>query len=267
MLWNASAIKGFNIQGTDGLIGTVSDLLFDDKTWQTKWLVVHTGLWLFGRKILLPLEALGTPDEDARHVSVHLTQQQIKDSPDVDTDLPVSRHVEAHVYNYYDQNPYWRSGFSPMGVVPQDTLIFMPRMGIDGDPRYHPGTDAVPDDGDPHLRSVNAVTGYHIEATDGAIGHVEDFLIDDADWRVMYVTVDTKNWLPGQRVVISPQSVREIDEMTRSVFLNVDREKIKASPPYDPEMAEDGPFNDRFHKYFGLTLLDGDELRKLKISS
>ena len=99
MLWNASAIKGFDIEGSDGLIGKVRDILFDDKTWTTKWIAVHTGPWLFGRKVLIPLVALGKPDHDRRHVAVQMTKQQIKDCPDVDTDLPVSRHLEAHVYN------------------------------------------------------------------------------------------------------------------------------------------------------------------------
>jgi hypothetical protein len=258
MIWNALAIKGFDIGGSDGLIGEVRDILFDDKTWTTKWIVVHTGPWLFGRKVLIPLVALGKPDHDRRHVAVQMTKQQIKDCPDVDTDLPVSRHLEAHVYNYYDQNPFWHSGFSAMGMQPRGTTVFMPRIGLDADPRYQNGTDAVPDDGDTSLRSVLEVIGYHMKATDGAIGHLEDFLVDDADWQVKYITVDTKEWVQADRVVIPPRLIREIDWVARAVYLNVNREKIKASPLYNPEMTEDDSFDNRVHQHFWPTRRESD---------
>jgi hypothetical protein len=263
MLWNASAIIGFDIEGTDGLIGTVNDILFDDKSWTTKWIVVHTGPWLFGRKVLVPLVALGKPDHDSRHVAVQMTKQQIKDSPDIDTDLPVSRHIESHVYNYYDQNPFWHSGFSPMGLQPPGSAVFMPRVGFDTDPRYQNGTDAVPDDGDISLRSEVAVTGYHMKATDGAIGHLEDFLLDDADWRIKYIVVDTKDWLPGKRLVISPRLIRDIDWVARAFYLTVDRGKLKSSPSYDPEMADDGTFDHNVQDHFWPTERESDEQLKL----
>jgi hypothetical protein len=264
MLWNASALRGFTVEATDGQIGTVSDILFDDQSWKLRWLVVHTGTWLFGRKVLLPLSALGKPDETDRKFNVLITKKQVQDSPDVAADLPVSRHLEAHVYNYYDWNPYWRSGFSSMANA-VGTPVYMPRTDDVGPRSQDGGTDAVPDDGDEHLRSVMAVIGYHMEALDGAIGHAEDFIVDDSDWYVHYITVDTKNWLPGQRVVISPELIREIDWISRSVFLKANRKKIEDSPPYDPNMTQDGGFNDQFKKYFGLSMMDHDDREHLKI--
>jgi uncharacterized protein YrrD len=265
MLWNASALRGFTIEATDGTIGTVSDLLFDDHTWTTRWLVVETGGWLSRRKVLLPLSALGKPDEATRQFSVHLTRQQVKDSPDVNTDLPVSRHKEAHVYNYYDWNPYWTSGFASMSNAIATPFV-LPITREDLSPRdQDEGTDAVQDDGDPHLRSALAVIGGHIAAIDGEIGHVEDFLIDDETWHLSFMTVDTKNWLPGQRVLLPVRLIREIDWFSGIIDIAIDRATVKGSPPYDPQMTSDGPYNDRSHQYFGLTLLDGDQLRKLKI--
>ena len=89
--------------------------------------------------------------------------------------------------------------------------------------------DAQPNEGDPHLRSIATVTGYHIHASDGEIGHVEDFLVDDAGWNIRYIKVDTRNWWPGERVLISPHSVREIDWAGRLVHINVNRQKVKDS--------------------------------------
>ena len=110
MLRNASAINGYAIEASDGLLGTVSDFLFDDAGWLVRWLVVDTGNWLSGRKVLLPPSALGHLDRKEREFSVRLTMQQVKDSPDIDTDRPVSRQIETNIYDYYGWNPYWGAG-------------------------------------------------------------------------------------------------------------------------------------------------------------
>lgn len=223
MLWNASSLRGFTIEAMDGQIGTVDDLLFDDKNWHLRWLEIYTGPWLLGRKILLPLSALGQPDEETHSFTVKLTKQQVTDSPDATADLPVSRQLESRVYEHYDWNPYWQNGFSAVA-------------NIVATPMYLPGVDISQEDGDPHLRSAKAMIGYHIEAQDGAIGHVEDLIINDEGWHIHSVVVDTRNWLPGQRVVISPRIIREIDWISRSVFVNTDVAEIKSSPAYEPAL-------------------------------
>ncbi len=248
MLWDASAINGYALEASDGQIGTVSDLPFDDAGWVIRWLIVDTGTWLTGRKVLLPLSALGQPDRSQRHFTVKLTTQQVKDSPDVDTDQPVSRQLEDHVYNFYGVNPYWSGGYFPMGNRMATPLI-APLYGKQDDLRR----DAQPNQGDPHLRSIAAVTRYHVHATDGEIGHVEDFLVDDAGWSIRFIKIDTRNWLPGQRMLISPYSVREIDWADRFIHLDVDRQKVKDSPPYDPSITVDGAYQEKFLTYYGIS--------------
>src|SRR5271170_5634505 len=115
MLWHASAINGYAIAASDGQIGTVSDFLFDDTNWSVRWLVVDTGHWLSGRKVLLPPSVLGQLDAKKEEFSVKLTKQQIKDSPEIDTDRPVSRQMETSVYDYYGWSPYWGAGFNMGG--------------------------------------------------------------------------------------------------------------------------------------------------------
>jgi hypothetical protein len=105
MLWNASAIKDYAIAASDGRLGTVSDFLFDDASWLVRWLVVDTGNWLSGRKVLLPPSVLGHLDPNGREFAVGLTMQQVKDSPDIDTDRPVSRQMETNIYDYYGWSP------------------------------------------------------------------------------------------------------------------------------------------------------------------
>jgi hypothetical protein len=250
MLWHASAINGYAIAASDGRIGAVSDFLFDDASWLIRWLVVDTGNWLSRRKVLLPPSVLGRLDAKEQECSVTLTKQQIKDSPDIDTDRPVSRQMETSVYDYYGWSPYWGSGFymGGYGYMPGSGMA-SPYLGARRRDDEVAEEQASRDD--VHLRSVEAVTGYHIHATDGEIGHVEDFLIEDADWSIRYLLVDTKNWRPGKKVLISPRSVQDIDWTDRLVSLGVDRQKVKGSPAYDPAITVDAAYEDRFHNYYG----------------
>ncbi len=190
---------------------------------------------------------LGHPDSEARQFAVRLTRQQVKDSPAIDTERPVSRQTETSVYDYYGWSPYWGSGFYMGGYG----------YGIEGSSPPEPTeserkiADAEKAKDDPHLRSAEEVTGYHIHATDGEVGHVEDFLVEEADWTIHYLIVDTKNWWPGKRVLISPHSAKEVSWANRLVNLDIDRQTIKASPAYDASTTVDRAYERQFHSYYG----------------
>jgi sporulation protein YlmC with PRC-barrel domain len=261
MLRHESEIDGYAIHASDGLIGTVSDFLFDDATWLVRWLVVDTGNWLAGRKVLLPPSALGGVNHMGHQFSVRLTKQQVKDCPDVESDRPVSRQSEASIYNYYGWSPYWGAG-SYLGMVGYGGGMLgtssAARPSLELMQRERAIDDTQRRKNDPALRSAREVTGYHIHASDGEIGHVEDLLVEDDDWSIHYLVVDTKNWWPGRKVLISPMSVRKIDWAGGQVSLGADRQKVKDSPAYDPSMTVDPIYEKNFHKHYGdLRLPDG----------
>jgi sporulation protein YlmC with PRC-barrel domain len=243
MIIQASAMNGYSIQASDGKIGTVSDLLFDDDTWLVRWLVVDVGDWLLGRKVLLPSTALGHLDKAEQKFSVRLSRHQVKNSPDIDTSLPVSRHMETDIYDYYGWRPYWPNGLYLGGFgYPADSFASTPDS-VDG-----PGGLAPIDR---HLRSAHEIKGYHIHATDGEIGHVDDLLIEDGDWSIHYLSVETSNWWLGKEVLISPRSVQDIDWQERRISLDVDRARVKGSPPYAPTTQLDRIYENQFHDYYG----------------
>lgn len=255
MLWNASLLIGFTIEASDGRIGTVHDVLFDDIDWIIRWLVVDTGGDAAEHKVLLPISALGTPDASSRQFPVNLTMQQVRDSPDVEMDLPVSRQIEEALYNFYGWAPYWRNSGSlisnsvvkPIAIPLQ---IFEPNLtGLDT------ASAALPA-GDPNLRSVAGVTQYNIHATDGNIGHIDDFLVQDENWIIRYIIVDTGNWWPGERVLISPGAMREINWEEKTFYLNVDRQRVKDSPLYESSSTADGAYDEKFLKYFGINWVE-----------
>jgi hypothetical protein len=246
---------GSSIAATDGEIGSVSDLLFDDQHWSVRWLEVDTGTWLPGRKVLLPSSHLRDVLAAARGIRVNLTRDQVRSSPDVDTQQPVSRQMEALMYDHYGSSPYWPVGAglgAPMAGYPG----YMPPAGYSYvAPAPASVTERVgyepPRSGDPHLRSVNEVTGYYVQGSDDEIGHVEDFLVDSNGWSIRYLIIDTKNWWPGKNVLISPSWVEAIDWGTHTMRMSHTRDEIKSAPEYDPTLEIERDYESKLHRYYG----------------
>lgn len=245
MLRLASSLRGYGIEATDGAIGSVSDLLFDDTTWKLRWLVVDTGGWLGGARVLIHPSMIGIADGVDMTLSLRLSQSQVKDSPGRLQDRPVSQQVEDDLYNYYGWDPLWAGSYFGSGTTHamRVGMIAQQRNSNSGAPK--PG-----ENGDPHLRSTAEVTGYHVHATDGDIGHVQDMLVDDGKWVIEYLIVDTSNWWIGKHVLISPFAVREIDYPSSHVHLNINRDKIRSSPPWQKDDPTDLPYQQKLHGYY-----------------
>jgi uncharacterized protein YrrD len=246
MLQQGSALNGFSVEATNGKLGTVSEFLFDDKTWKLRWLVVDTGGWLNDRKILLHPSSIDRADMPARTLLVNLTQDQVEKSPGIATDEPVSRQMEHNLYGYYGVDPLWGGGYYGGNMIAQPMAATGLAGGI-----MAPQLSGANDKRDPDLRSLKEVTGYDIHASDGRIGHIEAFLFDDATWDIRYLVVDTRNWWFGKHVLISPSSVREILWETHEVSLNLTGYKIKGSPPWDATSLIDRAYELVLGAYYG----------------
>lgn len=244
MLRSLKTVHGYAVKATDGNIGKVHDFFFDDEFWLVRYLVVDAGGWLTARKVLItPGVVVGTPDWASQTLSVALTRQQVGKSPDIDTDRPVSQQQETLLRQHYGWPFYWMPGSS---AVPAAVPAPPPHDAV-----QRPGRDAKRE-GDPHLRSVREVTGYHIQASDGRIGHVEDFVAEDDVWEIRYLVVDTRNWLPGRKVLISPQwLVGPIDWAERTVKVFMTKLQIENSPLFDPEAPVNREYEVRLYDFYG----------------
>lgn len=235
MLHSVKALHGFTVIATDGDIGSIQDVYFDDARWTIRYLVVDTGGWLRGRKVLISPISFGEPDWEQEVIQVELSREQVERSPGIDTDKPISRQQEEEFYRHYDYPLYW------VGPLLWGFGAFPPIGGMFGRERDDVrSTQAGSENSgnvhvDSHLRSVSDVLGYHIRATDDAVGHVEDFLFDEKDWSVQYMIVETRNWLPGKHVLISPQRIESVSWPDRHVFVNVTRLAIERSQEYDAD--------------------------------
>ncbi len=234
MLRSAKSLRDYHIRATDGNIGRVNDFLFDGEGWVIRYAVVDTSEWLPGRKVLLIPDVLGPPSTEGEILPVALTREQVENSPDIDTDKPVSRQHEVDLFEHYGWSPYWGAGRGGL-----TTHVARTTQTVEAPP------------GDPNLRSMREVAGYSIHATDGHIGHVEDFIIDDEEWIVRYIVVDTRNWLPGRRVLISPEWVSRIDWRSNAVSIGHSRDEVRKSPHYDPNQPVNRQYELRLYDYYG----------------
>jgi uncharacterized protein YrrD len=243
MLRRATELSDYKLGAIDGEIGKVIEFYFDDRSWTIRYLVAETGGWLSLRQVLISPYALGPAKEDAGVIPVDLTREQIEKSPSFNSDRPVSRRYERDYYSYYGWPGYWGGpyawGLSPYPMRGRRDWPEVNRQAVDdsyGTGQAH-GLDESSEarrgaDEDPHLRSTADVTGRDIQAQDGEIGHVGDFVIDDETWAIRYLIVDTRNWWPGKKVLISTRWIERISWSESKVFINLTRDAIKRAPEY-----------------------------------
>ncbi len=244
MLRSVREITGFKIRGTDDQIGHLHDLLFDDKSWTVRYLVVDTGKWLPGRKIVLSPVSVKAPEWEDAVIPVMLSVKQIEDSPGISEHEPVSRQNELELIKYYNWPLYW--DLSSVNVPEMNFLAAQEVARQEMEEKKESG------DENPHLRSSGEVRGYHIQAPDGDIGHVEDFLVEDESWMLRYIVVDTRDWLPGgKKVVISPAWIQEIDWALSQVKVDLPKEKIRNSPEYDASAPVKRGYEEKLHEHYG----------------
>jgi len=189
--------------------------------------------------VLISPYALNGVIKSEKHLSVELTKQQIENSPSLDSHKPISCQFEDDYYGYYGWPTYW-TGDSVWG---NSTYLERDRSKWE---RPTTPTKAW----DCHLRSTHEVTGYHLQALDGEIGHIEDFVIDDDTWAVRYLIVGTKNWWPGKTVLISPQWIEQVSWSESKVFVNLSREAIKHSPEYTEESLLTRDYEAGLHRHY-----------------
>lgn len=218
MLRSIKQLYGEKLGTAEGAIGHVKDFYFDDQKWAVRYFVVDTGAWLPGRLVLLSPLAFGHLYQDGDCLQVNLSREQIENSPPIETLKPVSRQYEEEYFRYYGWPTYWDGGaMGGMGAFPM-TPPPMPQAGADRN--------------DPHLRSMQAVTGYHIQTGEGTIGHVTDFMMDDQSWAIRQLIVETGHWFSGKEIVISPNHVTRISYEDSKVFVDVTKESIQHAPEY-----------------------------------
>lgn len=253
MLRSLNDLTGLSIRASDGEIGEVYEFYFDDAAWTIRYLVVRTGNWLANKNVLISPAAIGKPDWDQKLLPVNLTRNQVENSPDISTDKPVSRQNETELLNYYNWPVYWDFD---MGMAYTPGAAYL-TQGLMAEQNAAEGSKDKKSEGkaksDPHLRSSREVTGYKIQSTDKEIGHIKDFIIDDASWIIRYIVADTGSWLmPGRKILLSPHWIDKIIWNESKVYAVLSSESIRNSPEYDPSSTLGRNYEEVLYEHYGL---------------
>jgi len=236
-LYKLGPLTGYSLQARDGEIGKLKQIYFDDQYWTVRYFVVHTGGWLLGQDVLIAPVVVTAVDEEIQRLDVDLTREQIKNCPPLNAALPVSRHYELEFYRYYGWEPYWS------GDPLFDSAPIVPPLSIAGAEPKKPEH--------PHLHSSDEVTEYYINAHDGNIGHVEDFIVEERSWAIRYLEVDTRNWLPGKHVLVHPAWIQQVDWEKQTVTVDLTCEAIESAPPYDPAKILSREYQVELYTHYG----------------
>ena len=261
MLYNINSLIGSDIHAKDGELGKVAEFYFDDQTWDIRYLVVATGNWLSQRKVLISPAALKKPDWGSRSFPVALTREQVRNSPDIDTEKTVSRLHEIELHKHYSWPLYWGDGFLAGGM--SDGPMFPPARK-DGE-EEQPGARAGEAPEETHLQSTRAVKGYRLHAADGPIGRVADYIISDAQWRIRYLVADTGLWLPGRKVLLSPHWIERVDWDMSEVYIDLTREAIRKSPEFDQAQPVSADYESSLYDHYGRPRFE-DEVNRPELS-
>ena len=253
MLNKAKTLKNYKLNSLDGEIGKVKEFYFDDEHWTIRYLIADTGNWLTGRKVLISPNSIVSINKEEEYISINLTKSQIENSPSLDSDKPVSGQFQEKFYGYFNLPMYW-GGIQTGGTAPQTggAVAPFPLIKLENDNKEVTEATIAENNNewDPHLRSTHKVSGYNIQAMDGKIGHVDDFIIDDETWEIRYLIIDTQNWMPGKKILLPPQWIDLISWSDSNVLVNIQSEDIKQSPEYTEESILNRDYEIRLFEHY-----------------
>ncbi|KAA0143058.1 PRC-barrel domain containing protein [Gimesia chilikensis] len=232
MFRSTNELNGYHVLATDGECGTVKDFLFDDESKIVRYLVVDTGNWLPGRKVLVSPVAIDQPNLDTRELPTVLSKDNIETSPTLENDLPVSRQKEVALSSHFNWPMYW--GHSDSGLD-----------------HHSSQTQLVELDGNPHLRSVKEVIGYHIQCMEGTLGHIDDLIVDTESWTMRYLVIDTQNWLPGKKVIIAFDWITHFTWEDKKAHVDLTEEQVRDAPVYDPRLPVNRAYEVQLYDFYG----------------
>ncbi len=209
MLQSANELKNFSIEARDGIAGKAKEFYFDDGNWAVRYLVVETLPRLSGKRVLIAPGLFDVIEPDTKKITVNLSRDDIVRSPSADEHRPVAREREYELNRHYGWPVYWAEG--SMVLQPAQVEPDLPSYGGDG-----------------HLRSTGILTGFHVSARGEKYGKLDDFIIDDAAWRIRSLAVTTNGFLNRRQVLVCPEELAHINLPDRKIVLTRTKEELDA---------------------------------------
>jgi hypothetical protein len=215
----------YNTLTIDGHEGKVLDFLFDEESWIIRYLDSDYRELVQKNRVLIPRIFLKEPDWERKRFPVDLYGENITSCPDLNDHVPVSREYEEKLNRHYRIDPYWPYIYPWASAT---GIFFPPR------PLSIPSKALDEDELSTNLRSYREVSRYHVRATNGRLGHIHDIIVDDGDWQIVYIVVDTSDWLPWSRkVLLAIDWLEKISYTGKEVGIDLTTETIKKAPEFD----------------------------------
>jgi sporulation protein YlmC with PRC-barrel domain len=239
-------ILSYTITTSDGSSASINDILFDEEAWVLRYLEADFGNLFKDKRVLIPRVFFKDPEWEEKHFPVSIPKEDIEKLPPLEKHLPVSREYEKKLRKYYNLDYYWihaQTGNFDVGLFP-------PR------PLHPPAKEVSQDDVESVLRSFKEIEAYRIQASDGTLGHVEDLIVDDADWQIVFLIIDTKNWVPwSKKVVLSINWLEKIDYPEQQVYINLNTETIKDAPDYESLKLNSREMEDSIFDFYSRSIV------------
>lgn len=258
MLRSVKDLEKCGVDATDGAIGTVQDFYFDDESWVIRYLIVDTGTWLKNRTVFISPHSIRNWDWQGKALPLSITREQVEHSPIIGVDEPVSRQQEKAYLGYYGYPYYW-GGTGLWGPLSYPEILVSNARKGEGTSRTH---NARAEHANPHLRSCNAVSRYYLQASDGEIGHLQGYLIDETSWAIRFLIVNTSNWWLGHQVLIAPEWIDSVSWLQSTVTTGLSRQAVKESPAYDPAVVLEPAAQALIYTHYGRSAYAIDPVKR-----
>jgi len=235
MLRSLRELIGCMLVAKDGEIGRCKDFLFDDQNWVIRYLVADTRKWLRGRKVLVSPLSVDSSDWKTQILSFRVLRDQLRRSPSLDEEAPVSRPYEMTLFDYYGWPYYWSDHARRAGPKLLVLCLKAHRKVMDRESESEKACN---------LYSVKEVKGFEVHGIDGRLGNVVNFIMDDDTWALRYLLLDTSYLLPGKMVLLDMVSVKSINlaamdiQMEASTDVVDNKPEFKISGQYKPVLSE-----------------------------
>lgn len=230
MLRSMKELCDYTVEAAEGKIGEIEDCYFDDDSWLIRYLVINTRNWLPRPRVFLTPTVLEQPDWERKVVKVALTKEQIGRSPEIDPDEAISRQQETELHDYYGWPTYWT-----------DPDILETTSALPGPGPVGAGKESC----EPQLHSTRNALGYRIQARDGEIGRLADFITDDETWSIYYLVGDTQGQMSQAQVLIAPEWLKAVNWAESEIHVDLLCETLKNSIEYDPSALIDREYEEQ----------------------
>jgi hypothetical protein len=226
---NINSLIGYRMEASDGEIGNIIEFYFDDETWFIRYMILKTGVWLSGRKILISTDSLKNTSWTTGLFSVNISKKQIVDSPDIDTDKPVYRSQEIELYAHYEWESDWGNQFyeggsmgksNPVPVLDREILSPAEKANIRSNDHLH-------------LRRTAKSLNFQIHSIDGALGRLVDFVMDDQTWQILFLVAKTHDLPAPKKILIAIEHILKVEWDQNNIFLDLTLAYFECSKLYE----------------------------------